>query len=213
MDFVVQLPQSQGYDTIYVCVDRFTKMAHFTATNSNITAEGTADLYLKNIFKGHGLPEDIVSDRGSQFVAKFTRWLLELVGVKGNRSTAYHPQSDGQTERTNQMMEQYLRVYCDYHQDDWSQLLPLAEFVYNNAKSASTGVSPFYANYGYHPRATLKILPDKGHGNPAAEAYIAHIRRAHEKLRTALERAQARDKREFDKNAAPGPAFKVGDLV
>jgi len=181
-------------------------MAHFTVTNSNITAEGTADLYLKNIFKGPGLPEDIVSDRGSQFVAKFTRRLLELVGVKGNRSTAYHPQSDGQTEWMNQTMEQY-------HQDDWSQLLPLAEFVYNNAKSASTGVSPFYANYGYHPRATLKIVPDKGRENPAAEAYIDHIRRAYEKLRTTLDRAQARDKREFDKNVVPGPEFKVGDLV
>ena len=90
-------------------------MAHFIAMNSNITAEGMADLYLRNIFKSHGLPEDIISDRGSQFVAKFTRWLLELVEVKGNRSTAYHPQSDGQTERTNQTVEQYLRIYCDYH--------------------------------------------------------------------------------------------------
>ena len=95
MDFVVQLPPSPGYDAIYVCVDQFTKMAHFVATNSNITAEGTADLYLKNIFKSHGLPEDIVSDRGSQFVSTFTRWLLELVEVKENRSMAYHPQSDG----------------------------------------------------------------------------------------------------------------------
>ena len=128
MDFVVQLPLSQGYDAIYVCVDRFTTMAHFVATNSNITAEGTAELYLRNVFKGHGLPEDVVSDPGSQFVAKFTRRLLELVEVKGNRSTAYQLQSDGQTERTNQTMEQYLRVYCDYRQDDWSQLLPLAEF-------------------------------------------------------------------------------------
>jgi len=84
-------------------------------------------------------------------------------------------------------MEQYLRVYCDYHQDNWSQLLPLAEFVYNNAKSASTGMSPFYANYGYHPRATLKILPDQRHENPAAETYINHVRRVHEELRGTLE--------------------------
>ena len=213
MDFVVQLPPSQGYDAIYVCVDRFTKMAHFVATNSNITAEETADLYLKHIFKSHGLPADIVSHQGSQFVSTFIRRLLDLVEVKGNRSTAYHPQSDGQTERTNQSMEQYLRVYCDYHQDDWSQLLPLAEFVYNNAKSASTGMSPFYANYGYHPRATLKILPDENQENPAAEAYINYVRRVHEELRENLERAQAKYKKEFDKNAAPAPEFKVGDQV
>ena len=117
-------------------------MAHFCATNSNITTEGTAELYLKHVFKNHGLPDDIVSDRGTQFVSKFTRQLLELLEVKGNRSTAYHPESDGQMERMNQ----YLRIYCDFHQDDWSQLLPLAEFVYNNAQSASTGISPFYAN-------------------------------------------------------------------
>ena len=110
-------------------------------------------------------------------------------------------------------MEQYLSVYCDYRQDDWSQLLPLAEFVYNNAKSTSTGVSPFYANYGYHPRATLKILPDQRHENPAAETYINYIQRVHEELRGTLERAQARYKKDFDKNAAPAPEFKVGDCV
>jgi len=88
MDFVVQLPPSQGYDAIYMYVDRFTKMAHFIATTTGVTAEGTADLYLRHIFKNHGLPEDIISDRGIQFVAKFTRQLLELIEVKGNRSTA-----------------------------------------------------------------------------------------------------------------------------
>ena len=110
-------------------------------------------------------------------------------------------------------MKQYLRIYCDYHQDDWSQLLPLAEFVYNNTKSSSTGMSPFYANYGYHPRATLKILLEKGHENPTAEAYVDHIRRMHEKLQMTLEQAQARYKKEFDKNVAPAPGFKVGDRV
>jgi len=115
MDFVVELLTSQGYDTIFVCVDRSTKMAYFCPTNTTITAEGTADLYLRHVFKHHGLPKDIVSDRGSQFVSKFTRPLLELCEVKGNRSTAFHPESDGQTERVNQMLEQYLRIYCSYH--------------------------------------------------------------------------------------------------
>ena len=101
MNFIVELPQSQGYDVIYVYVDRFTKMAHFIPINSNVTAEQTADLYLRNIFKNHGLPNDIVSDRGTQFVSKFSRCLLELLDIQGNRSTAYHPESDGQTERVN----------------------------------------------------------------------------------------------------------------
>ena len=101
MDFIVELPPSEGYDTIYVCVDRFTKMAHFIPMNTTITAEGTADLYLRHIFKHHGLPGNIVSDRGQQFVSKFTRALLEQCDIRGNRSTAFHPESDGQTERVN----------------------------------------------------------------------------------------------------------------
>jgi len=110
-------------------------------------------------------------------------------------------------------MEQYLRIYYDYYQDDWSQLLPLVEFVYNNARSSSTGMSPFYANYGYHPRATLKILSEKGHENPAAEAYVDHIWRVHEKVQMTLEQVQVRYKKEFDKNAVPVPEFKVSDCV
>lgn len=214
MDFIMELPPSKGYDAIYVCVDRFTKMAHFCPTNSNVTAEGTAELYLKNIFKGHGLPDDIVSDRGTQFVSKFSRCLLELLDVRGNRSTAYHPESDGQTERVNQTLEQYLRIYCDFHQDDWSQLLPLAEFVYNNAKNSSTQVSPFYANYGYHPRASAKVRTTQNvYENPTAESLKEHLEQVHTELRLSLEQAQEVYKRKFDRKAKPAPPFKVGDLV
>jgi len=110
------------------------------------------------------------------------------------------------------MMEQYLRIYCDYHQDDWSQLLSLAEFVYNNANNTSKGMFPFYANYGYHLRATLRILPDKEHENSAAETYIDYVRRVHEELQMALGQAQAKYKKEFDKTA-PALEFKVGDRV
>ena len=215
MDFIVQLPLSNGYDAIYVCVDRFTKMAHFCPTNSTITAEGTAALYLEHVFKNHGLPDDIVSDRGTQFVSKFTRRLLELLEVTGNRSTAYHPQSDGQTERTNQTLEQYLRTYCGFHQDDWSQLLPLAEFTYNNAQSTSTGMSPFFANYGYHPRATLRVRTTETgvHDNPGAETLVERFRRVHAELRSTLEQAQKAYKRNYDRKAQPAPPFKLGDLV
>jgi len=157
MDFIVELLPSQGYDTIFVCIDRFTKMAHFCPTNTTITVEGTADLYLRHVFKYHGLLTDIVYDRGPQFISRFTCALLESCDIKGNRSIAFHPESDWQMEPVNQTLEQYLQIYCDYHQDDWSQLLPLAEFVYNNAKSTSTGTSPFYANYGRHPRHTIRI--------------------------------------------------------
>jgi len=189
-------------------------MAHLIPTNSNITAEGTVDLYLKNVFRNHGLPSDIVSDHGTQFVSKFTRRLLELLDIKGNRSMAYYPESDGQTERVNQTLEQYLRIHCDYHQDDWAALLPLAEFVYNNAESASTGRSRFYANYGYHPRATLKVRTEQdAYENPAAESLVNHLKQVHTELQRTVEKAQGRYKKNFDWKARPAPAFRVNDLV
>ena len=98
MDFIVELLPSQRYDTIFICIDRFTKMAHFCPTHTIITAEETADLYLYHVFKHHGLLMDIVSDRGPQFVSRFTCALLESCDIKGNHSTAFHPESDRQTE-------------------------------------------------------------------------------------------------------------------
>jgi hypothetical protein len=130
-------------------------MAHFCPTTTKVTAEDTAQLYLQYVFKHHGLPDDIVSDRGTQFTSRFTARLLDLCKIHSNKSTVFHPQSDGQTERVNQVLEQYLRIFCDYQQDNWHELLPLAEFAYNNAKHASTQVSPFFANYGRHPRFSV----------------------------------------------------------
>ena len=211
MDFIVELPKSEGYDAIYVCVDRLTKMAHFVPTNTTVTAEQTAQLFYRHIWKYHGLPTDIVSDRGSQFVAKFTRHLLARLDIQGNRSTAYHPQSDGQTERVNQTLEQYLRVYCGYHQDDWHQLLPLAEFVYNNAQNSSTRVSPFFANYGYHPRCKVTVATESV--NPAADSLVEKLHTIHIDLREQLQRAQEKHKVNYDRHTKPAPQFAVGDKV
>src|SRR6202035_2470125 len=102
---------------ILVCVDRLTKMAHFCPTTTNVNAEETARLYLKHVFKHHGLPDDIVTDRGTQLTSRFTTSLLQFCNIRSNKSTAFHPQSDGQTERVNQILEQYLRIFCDYHQE------------------------------------------------------------------------------------------------
>jgi transposase InsO family protein len=166
MDYIVELPPSSGHNAILVCVDRLTKMAHFCPTTTNVSAEESAKLYVKHVFKLHGLPSDIVTDQGSQFISNFTTKLLKLCAIHSNKSTAYHPQSDGQTERVNQTLEQYLRIFCDYQQDNWYELLPLAEFTYNNAKHSSTQISPFFANYGYHPRATMRVRPVTGTDYP-----------------------------------------------
>jgi Reverse transcriptase (RNA-dependent DNA polymerase)/RNase H-like domain found in reverse transcriptase/Integrase zinc binding domain/Chromo (CHRromatin Organisation MOdifier) domain/Integrase core domain len=213
MDYIVELPLSNGHNAIYVCVDRLTKMAHFCPTNSNVTAEQTAQLYLQHVFKHHGLPDNIVSDRGTQFTSKFTHRLLELCDIKSNKSTAYHPQSDGQTERVNQVLEQYLRIFCDYQQDDWCQLLPLAEFAYNNAQSSSTGASPFYANYGYHPRSSPRLIVSEDVVNPSAEELATKLQKIHIELRSQLESAQASYKEKYDRNVKEHPPFAVGDQV
>src|SRR5438046_6161613 len=213
MDYIVELPPSNGHDAIYVCVDRFTKMAHFCPIKSNVTAEQTAQLYLQHMFKNHGLLGNIVSDRGTQFTSKFTRRLLELCEIKSNKSTAFHPQWDGQTERVNQVLEQYLRIFCDYQQNDWYQLLPLAEFVYNNAQNASTGVSPFCANYGYHPRSSPKLVVTGEVINPSVEELATKLRRIHTQMRSQLESAQAIYKEKHDQHVKELPPFAVGDKI
>ncbi|HEY6407467.1 MAG TPA: RNase H-like domain-containing protein, partial [Ktedonobacteraceae bacterium] len=213
MDYIVELPPSHGHDAIYVCVDRFTKMAHFSATTSAVTAQETARLFLRDVTRLHGLPSNIVSDRGSQFTAKFTKSLLELCEIKGNLSTAFHPQSDGQTERVNQVLEQYLRIFCHYQQDNWYDLLPLAEFAYNNAKHASTQTSPFFANYGYHPRMSIVDPTPREGANPAAEAFVEKFERVHNDLRHTLRKAQLQYKAAFDAHVKESPPFQPGDLV
>ena len=211
MDFIVELPESKGQNAILVCVDRLTKMAHFCPTTTNITAEGTADLFLNYVFKHHGLPDDVITDRGPQFTSKFTARFLELCNIQGNKSTAFHPQSDGQTERVNQVLEQYLRTFCDYQQDNWMDLLPLAEFTYNNAKHTSTQVSPFMANYGRHPRHTLRITESSK--NPAAEHLLEKLHKTQTELSSQLVKAQANYKEFYDRKVKDAPEYKIGNLV
>ncbi|RZK33783.1 MAG: hypothetical protein EOO61_14690, partial [Hymenobacter sp.] len=158
MDFMTDLPPCQEYDAIMVVVDRFTKMAHFMPCTKSITAEQTALLYQSVVFRQHGLPENIITDRGPQFDSEFWRSLWSSLGVQVSLSTRDHPETDGQSERVNSVLNQYLRVYSNYMQDNWVGLLPSAEFAYNNAVHSATGVSPFYANTGQHPRTAL--LPE-----------------------------------------------------
>jgi len=132
VDFISELPESGGYDSIMVAVDSAGKHSHFIETVTTVTAAGAANLYLRNIWKLHGLPRKVVSDRRPQFVAAFMKELYQLLGIEAATSTAYHPQTNGQTEWVNQELEQYLRLFVGERQDDWYTLLPLAEFSYNN---------------------------------------------------------------------------------
>jgi len=139
-------------DAIMVAADRLGKCAHFTATTSNLSSPGLAELYLHNVWRHHGLPDGMISDRGPQFVSNFMRELNRLLGIKTSPSTAYHPQSDGQTERINQDLETFLRMFVNQCQDDWVDWLPIAEFAYNNRLHSAMRQTPFMMEYGFHPR-------------------------------------------------------------
>jgi len=139
IDLVGPLPELSGHDGILVIVDRFSKMAHYVPISMNITVQGVAKISGDRVFKDVGLPRKVISDRGPQFVSRFMKELCSQLGVERNPSTAYHPQTDGQTERVNQELEQYLRLYCNYRQNNWAEWLSIAEFSYNNRIHSSTG--------------------------------------------------------------------------
>ena len=210
MDYIEQLPSSGGFDSILVIVCRFSKMAIFLPTHTTARSRDLADDFLKHVFSKHGLPDDIVSDRGSKFVSKFWRTVTNKLGITASLSTAYHPQSDGQTERVNQTLEQYLRIYCAYQQDDWHEWLPLAEFAYNNTDHASTGMSPFMANYGFNP--SLNVVDGATVSVPGAY-FMRDLSAVQASVRQALQQAQASQKKFADRSRSAHPPFAVGDQV
>ena len=148
MDFILELPESGRYDSIMVAVDSIGKCSHFIEMVTTVTAAGAANLYLWNIWKLHGLLRKVVSNRRPQFVAAFMKELYRLLGIEATMSTAYHPQTNGQTEWVNQKLEQYLQIFVGERQDDWYTLLPLAKFSYNNHIHSSTQQTPFLLNIG-----------------------------------------------------------------
>ncbi|OJT10654.1 Transposon Tf2-12 polyprotein [Trametes pubescens] len=212
MDHIVKLPPSHGFDSVWVVCDRLTRYAHFIPCTESSDAPEFAWLFLDRIFRHHGMPESIVSDRGPVFVSRFWNTLTSLLHTKLKYSTAYHPQTDGLTERTNQSLETYLRAYVSTQQDDWVDYLPLAEFAFNNHVNASTKQSPFYANLGYHPTFDPLITPPSV-TVPAAGDLAQRLTRIHNECRAQLLASQDRQSRYYNERVKDAPAFKEGDLV
>ena len=208
MDFIEQLPDSSGSTAILVVVDRLSKQCIFVPTTDTITAPGLAKLFLLHVFSKHGVPSHITSDRGSEFVSHFFRSLGKALDIRLHFTSGYHPEGDGQTERMNQTLEQYLRVYCNYQQDNWSELLPLAEFAYNNSPNATTGVSPFFANKGYHPN--LAVHPERDLTSARAQEYSVDLDSLHTFLREEMNHAQQRYQGPADARRLPAPPFDIG---
>jgi hypothetical protein len=210
MDHIVDLPPCQGFDCILVVVDRFTKQAIFIPANKSDNAKNLASQFLKHVFREHGLPSDIVSDRGATFTSHWWKEFLKMLDIKPNLSTAFHPQTDGQTERVNQVVEQHLRIFCDYLQDNWVDLLPLAEFSYNSAYHSSLGMSPLFANKGYNPRLAITL---KETTVPSAKEHLQNLRNIHETARSSIKKALEQHALWANKKRLPAPEFKPGDSV
>jgi ribonuclease HI len=212
MDFIIGLPRTKsGNDSVWVVVDRLTKVAHFIPVRTTYGGDKLAKLYIDRIVKLHGVPKRIVSDRGTQFTSRFWRSLHEALGTKLDFSSAYHPQTDGQTERINQILEDMLRACVLTYGKDWEDSLPYAEFSYNNSYQTSLKMSPFEALYGRKCRTPLmwSEVGDRIVERPdfieAAEDKVAEIR-------ANLKAAQSRQKSYADKRRRE-LSFEVGDHV
>ncbi|WVZ80826.1 hypothetical protein U9M48_028273 [Paspalum notatum var. saurae] len=156
MDFIVGLPHTQkGYDSIWVIIDRFTKSAYFIPVKNRYHAQNCAEIYVSRIVSLHGVPKTITSDRGSLFISRFWEQLQAALGTKSIRSSAYHPQTSGQVERVNQILEDMLRACALTYSTKWDECLPLAEFAYNNSYQKSLEMAPFEALYGRRCRTPL----------------------------------------------------------
>jgi transposase InsO family protein len=212
-DFITDLPRSRNYDVVMVCVDRLSKMVRLVPCNKTIASEGAAKKYRDYVWKDFGLPYCMISDRGPQFVSNFMRALNKLLGIRENLSTARRPQTDGQTERTNQELEQYLRIFCNKRQSDWAEWLACAEFTLNNKVNASTGYSPFFLNYGHNPRRPMLPVRKTASGVPQADAFAKQMEALARETASALRLAAAAMKRSYDKHHRPADELQPGSLV
>jgi len=211
VDFITKLPLVQGYDSILVVVDWLTKMVHFIPTTEKTSAEGLARLFRDNVWKLHGLPESIILDRGPQFAAGLIRELNGMLGIENKLPTVFHPQTGGQTERVNQELEQYLRMFIDHRQEQWPKWLGTAEFAHNNKVHSSTQTTPLKANYRQDPRMGFKGR--KKGKYKGAKKFIEKMKEIQEEARVALEKVQEEMKKYADRKRGEVDDYKIGDLV
>ena len=225
LDLIGPLPRTRhGHNAIVVFVDRLTKMAHFASTTMEVTAPQLAELFLREVVRLHGFPRDIVSDRDPRFTAGYWEQFWKALGARLSMSTAYHPQTDGQTERTNKTLESILRAYVSWKLNDWDQHLTMAELAYNSAPQASTRYSPFYLNYGREATKpidlALRNIRARGQqgdsaadvSNAAAADRLKELAEALVRAQNNVAQAQRRQALYADRGRRPA-SFAVGDWV
>jgi len=193
-------------------VDSVSKRVHFIPTHTTVTAEGAARLFLHHVWKLHGLPKRVVSDRGPQFVASFTKELYRLLGVRLSSSTAWHPQTNGQTEHVNQELDQFLRLFVNERQNDWYDLLPIAEFQHNNHVHSVTQHPPFLLDTGRIPR--MGFEPSQApSGLETVNEFTERMKSTTEEAKSAIRKAQEDMTRYYNRKRTPAPVYKPGDRV
>ena len=217
MDFITRLPVStnwkgETYDSILVIVDKFTKMVHYKPVKVTIDAPGLAEVIIDGVVRQHGLPNSIISDRGSVFNSKFWSLVCYFLGIKQRLSTVFHPKTNGQTERQNNSIKAYLRVFVSYKQNDWARLLPIAEFAYNNAKNISTNYTPFELNCSFHLRVSYEKDVDLRSRSKTADQLATELQTLMSVCRENLQHAQELQKCYHDKHAKP-KSYAPGDKV
>ena len=214
MDLIVGLPStSNGHDAILTFVDRLTKYAHFVPTSSRLDAAGAADLYITHVYRLHGLSSSVVCDRDPRFTADLFSNIFRKLNVQLQFTTANHPQCDGQTERTNRIIGQILRSAVNHRQSNWEEILPICEFAYNNMVQTSARETPFYLNYGWHPRAASDLLvTGQFPQSVATESWLENKQIALNIAKDAMQEAMVRQATNSDRHRT-GRSFSVGDLV
>jgi hypothetical protein len=212
MDFVVGLPRaSSGQDAIWVIVDRLTKSAHFIPYKINDSMQKMAELYIREIVRLHGVPNSIVSDRDPRFTSKFWGRLQDAMGTRLNFSTAYHPQTDGQSERTIRILEDMLRLCVLNFKGNWINFLPLVEFAYNNSFQSTIGMAPYEALYGRKCRSPL-YWDEVGEKQLLGPEIVQDTKDKIALIRKRMLTAQSRQKSYADQHRRK-LEFKVGDQV
>jgi hypothetical protein len=213
LDFVTGLPVSaRGNDAILTVVDRLTKLVVLIETTTDCDSKEFAYLLTKHVISKHGVPEDIVSDRGSIFTGKFWAEVTERLGIHLSMSTAFHPQSDGSTEVMNKLTEQVLRAHVNPRQDDWDEFLSMVEFAINNSKHSSVKHTPFFLNYGRHPLTPVMLETLQKSKAPAATRFTVDMTDALNLAKQNLQAAQDRQKSYVDAKRKE-VSFQVGDQV
>ena len=205
-DFITDLPLSNGFDSILTVIDQFSKETEFIPCNKTAMALDTAKLYLFHVWKDHGLPHTIVSDRGPQFTSQVMTDLCKRLGISPKLSTAHHPQMDGQTEVTNREVQQYLWLFCAEEQESWSDWLGLVQFAINNLQHSATKFSPFQLTHTYTPCMGIEQRVSKA--STAAE-FTNCLSRAYDNL----VKAHSRILTQTNRLHSDAPSYTIGDRV